>query len=144
MSGQLRIDPADAVPIWKQIEEKVRRLVASRRLLPGAAIPSVRDLARELRINPATVARAYQRLTSDGILTVRRGEGTFVADTPPALGKTEKARLLREGALRYVSLAATIGATAEEVAAEIREVWNRLGQGPREEEIEDGRQRGAL
>jgi len=144
MYPSMRVDPQDAMPIWKQIEEKVRRLVASRRLLPGAAIPSVRDLARELRINPATVARAYQRLTSDGILTVRRGEGTFVADTPPALGKTEKARLLREGALRYVSLAATIGATAEEVAAEIREVWNRLGQGPREEEIEDGRQRGAL
>ena len=69
----LRIDPTDATPIWSQIEEGLRRLVASGALAPGAVVPSVRDLARELRINPATVAKAYQRLTDAGVLTVRRG-----------------------------------------------------------------------
>ena len=77
----LRIDPADATPIWSQIEEGLRRLVASGALAPGAAVPSVRDLARDLRINPATVAKAYQRLTEAGVLTVRRGDGTYVADS---------------------------------------------------------------
>jgi len=70
----LRIDPSDATPIWSQIEEGIRRLVATGSWKPGGPVPSVRDLASELRINPATVARGYQRLTEAGILVVRRGE----------------------------------------------------------------------
>ncbi|HEY0787917.1 MAG TPA: GntR family transcriptional regulator, partial [Thermoanaerobaculia bacterium] len=73
----LQINPTDSVPIWKQIEEEVRRLVALGAFKPGTAVPSVRELAQRLRINPATVAKAYQRLTDAGVLAVRRGEGTF-------------------------------------------------------------------
>jgi len=126
MAPTIRVNPQDATPLWKQVEERFRGLVASRALPPGAPIPSVRDLARELRINPATVVRAYQRLTEDGVLAVRRGEGTFVADHPPAMGRAEKIRLLREGALRYVSLASTIGATADEAAAGLETAWQEL------------------
>jgi GntR family transcriptional regulator len=131
MYTAISVNPQDATPIWKQIEESLRRLVASRGLLPGSPIPSVRDLARELRINPATVVRAYQRLTEDGVLTVRRGEGTFVADAPPAMGRTERTRLLREGAVRYVSLAATMGATEEEIVGEAAAAWQSLGRVPK-------------
>jgi GntR family transcriptional regulator len=73
MSHALRVDPRDAVPIWRQIEDGVRRLVAAGALSPGATVPSVRDLARDLRVNPATVSKAYQRLTDAGVLEVRRG-----------------------------------------------------------------------
>ena len=97
----LRIDPSSATPIWSQIEDGLRRLVASGALKPGAAVPSVRDLASDLRINPATVAKAYQRLTDAGVLTVRRGDGTYVADAPPAMSKAERARILREAAGRF-------------------------------------------
>ena len=62
----LSVDPRDARPIWRQIEDGMRRLVASGALPVGTAVPSVRELARELRINPATVSKAYQRLTADG------------------------------------------------------------------------------
>jgi DNA-binding transcriptional regulator YhcF (GntR family) len=72
MSRALRIDPADPRPIWRQIEESVRHLVASGALVAGAPVPSVRDLARDLQVNPATVSKAYQRLTDAG---VRRGSG---------------------------------------------------------------------
>src|ERR1043166_3206729 len=99
------IKPADAAPIWRQIEEGMRRLIAVGALAPGAAIPSVRDLARELNVNPATVARAYQRLTEAGILEVRRGEGPSGPEAPPPMTKTERARILREAATRYASLA---------------------------------------
>ena len=102
----IRIDPADATPIWSQIEESLRRLVASGALKPGAAVPSVRDLARELNVNPATVAKAYQRLTDAGVLAVRRGEGTYVADAPPAMSRAERTRILRDAAVRYASVAA--------------------------------------
>ena len=83
MRRGLQVNPSDATPIWSQIEEGVRRLVASGALAAGSAVPSVRELARDLRVNPATVAKAYQRLTDAGVLSVRRGEGTFVAQTPP-------------------------------------------------------------
>jgi GntR family transcriptional regulator len=121
----LRIDPSDATPIWSQIEEGIRRLVASGALKPGAPVLSVRELASELRINPATVARGYQRLAEDGILTVRRGDGTYVADAPPAMSKAEKTRTLREGALRYASLAATLGVTEDEAADALRTAWKK-------------------
>ena len=88
--ANLRIDPSDATPIWSQIEEGLRRLVASGALAPRAVVPSVRDLAKELRVNPATVAKAFQRLTDAGVLTVRRGDGTYVADAPPAMSRTER------------------------------------------------------
>jgi GntR family transcriptional regulator len=121
----LRIDPTDATPIWSQIEEGLRRLVASGALAPGAAVPSVRDLARELRINPATVAKAYQRLTEAGVLTVRRGDGTYVAEKPPAMGKTERTRLLREAAVRFASLAATLGVSPEEAIDAVEAAWKK-------------------
>ena len=127
----LRVDPRDAVPIWKQIEEGMRRLVASGALKPGAAIPSVRDLARDLQVNPATVVRAYQRLVEAGLLVVRRGEGTFVAEGIPTLPKPERARALAEGALRFASTAVTVGASREEASRAVDAAFARLA--PRKE-----------
>ncbi len=124
----LRIDPTDATPIWSQIEEGVRRLVASGSLKPGAPVPSVRDLARDLRINPATVAKAYQRLTEAGVLAVRRGEGTYVAEAPPAMSRAERARILRESAGRYANLAATLGVTRDDAEETFRAAWPKGGK----------------
>lgn len=127
----LHVDPRDAVPIWKQIEEGMRRLVASGALAPGAAVPSVRDLARDLQVNPATVVRAYQRLVDAGLFAVRRGEGTFVAEAPPSLPKPERARALAEGALRYASTAVTVGASRDEASHALDAAFVRLA--PRKE-----------
>jgi len=126
VSRALRIDPSDATPIWSQIEEGMRRLVASGALAAGAAVPSVRDLARELSVNPATVAKAYQRLTDAGVFSVRRGEGTYVADAPPAMGPEKRQRVLSDGAVRYASLAATLGATLPESAERLSSAWKGL------------------
>src|SRR5438105_10908574 len=120
------INPADPEPIWRQIEEGVRRLVALGALTPGAAVPSVRDLARDLRVNPNTVARAYQRLTENGVLTVRRGEGTYVADEPSQPRKSEKHEALREAATRYASSAIAVGAEVDEAAAEVESAYQRV------------------
>jgi len=125
----LHVDPRDAVPIWKQIEEGMRRLVASGALAPGAAVPSVRDLARDLQVNPATVVRAYQRLVDAGLFAVRRGEGTFVADALPSLPRPERARALAEGALKYASTAVTVGASREDAARALDAAFARLAPG---------------
>lgn len=120
---KLKIDATLPVPIWSQIEDGVRHLVASGALSPGDPLPSVRDLAREQRINPNTVAKAYQRLVEAGILETRRGEGTFVAEDPPALPAGEKDRVLREAASRYASFASTIGASRADALAALHQAW---------------------
>ena len=126
MASMIEINPADAAPIWRQIEERVRRLVLAGTLAPGCAVPSVRDLARTLRINPATVAKAYQRLTDAGVLQVRRGEGTFVADQPPPMAAAERNRALQDGAHRYATTALAVGASQQEAAEELHAVWALL------------------
>ena len=120
---RLRIDPALPVPIWSQIEDGMRHLVASGALAPGSTVPSVRDLAREQLINPNTVAKAYQRLVDAGVFETRRGEGTFVASRPPAMSAREKERVVRDSAQRFVSLAVTLGVSRTEALAAIQGEW---------------------
>ena len=122
-AAKLKVDPTLPAPIWSQIEDGVRHLVASEALAPGDPLPSVRDLAREQRINPNTVAKAYQRLAEAGVLETRRGEGTFVAEKPPALPAGEKDRALREAASRYASFASTTGASRAETFAALQQAW---------------------
>ena len=128
VSRALRIDAGGAVPIWSQIEEGVRRLVASGGLAPSTLVPSVRELARKLRVNPATVSKAYQRLAEAGLLEVRRGDGTYVAMDPPALSRAERARALREDATRYAAAALTLGATRDEAIDETKTAWAELSR----------------
>ena len=102
--GALRIDPSDATPIWSQIEEGIRRLVASGALAPGRPSPPCATWPGSSASTPRRSAKAYQRLTDAGVLTVRRGDGTYVADAPPALSKRASgAASLREAATRYAS-----------------------------------------
>ncbi|MBV8519510.1 MAG: GntR family transcriptional regulator [Acidobacteria bacterium] len=120
------IHPASAVPIWRQIEEGMRRMISLGTLRPGAAVPSVRDLARDLSVNPNTVARAYQRLSDAGVFVVRRGEGTFVADAPAQLRKAQRNEKLRDSATSYAGTALAVGASLEDAAAELENAYERL------------------
>ncbi len=124
MKAVLGVDPSGAVPIWKQIEDGVRRLVASGRMPAGSVVPSVRDLARDLQVNPATVARAYRGLTDDGLLVVRRGEGTFVAERDDAAVGADRLQLLGDGARSFRDLARAIGATISDAVTTLTEVWD--------------------
>ncbi len=126
MKSLLQVDPSEAAPLWRQIEEGVRRLVASGGLSAGGLMPSVRDLARELGVNPNTVVKAYQHLVEAGVLSVRRGDGTYVADSPPGFKASERAALLREGALRYASTALTTGADLPEATTCLGAAWKSL------------------
>lgn len=120
------INPTDAAPIWKQIEEGMRRMISLGALGPGASVPSVRELAQSLRVNPNTVARAYQRLTDAGVFAVRRGEGTFVAEAPATLRKSERHDTLRDAATRYAGTAISVGATLGEAKTEVERGFERI------------------
>ncbi len=122
----LEIEPGSAVPIWRQIEDGMRRLVASERLVPGSVVPSVRELAKALRVNPATVSKAYRRLTEAGLLTVRRGEGTFVGVLDSNELEEERGLLLTDGAASFIRVAASVGASRDEAMQAVLESWEAV------------------
>ena len=120
------IHPAHASPIWLQIEEGIRRMITLGSLGPGDSVPSVRDLAKTLRVNPNTVARAYQRLTDAGVLAVKRGEGTFVSASSSQPRKSERNEKLRDAATVYAGAAIAVGASLDDAAGELESSYSRL------------------
>ena len=118
---QLRISVQDGAPIYQQIVEQVKYLVAAGRMKPGDDVPPIRVLAEQLRINPNTVARAYLELEREGIVVMRQGFGTTVAEVKTLLRRREKLRLLAEPADRLLSHAHHLDVGFDEVIALLRE-----------------------
>jgi GntR family transcriptional regulator len=91
---QIHISSSDGVPIYIQIVNQMKHLVASGRLSPGEEIPPIRALAEKLVVNPNTVARAYLELEHAGIVTKRQGAGTYVSEMRSGLSRRERLKLL--------------------------------------------------
>jgi GntR family transcriptional regulator len=113
------LDSTDPRPIYVQIMDEVRRGIVMGTLAPHAPLPSVRQLASELRVNPNTVQQAYRELERDGVVYVQRGQGTYVADG--GVPKQERTRLLKAVAMRAIRDATRHGFTVDELLAGIRE-----------------------
>ncbi|MDW8068363.1 MAG: GntR family transcriptional regulator [Anaerolineae bacterium] len=118
----LQIEPASPVPIYVQIEEQVRALIAAGQLRPGDQLPTIRQLAVDLGVNYNTVARAYLELERAGVITTQRGRGTFVAGVPDEARQAQ----LREEKLHAILRAAIgealrLGYNRDEIAAAFRE-----------------------
>lgn len=122
----LAIDTSDPRPIGRQIEEGILQLVTTGGLAPGEPIPSVRDLARDLRVNPNTVAKVFQRLGEAGVLEMRRGEGTYVAKDPPLPSAAERRERLADAAQRFAVTAAGLGFDARPAAVALFEAFLAL------------------
>jgi GntR family transcriptional regulator len=84
------IDPRSPTPLYAQIADRIRVAVASGELTKGDGLPSVRALASQLRVNPATIVQAYRDLERDRIVEMRQGSGTFIADIPAETRTKEK------------------------------------------------------
>lgn len=93
---QFQIDAADGVPIYLQLTQQIKYLIATGRLTANDQLPSVRKLSEQLVVNPNTVARAYRELEMMGILATRPGAGVFVSPTASPLAKREQHQLLIE------------------------------------------------
>ncbi len=109
----IAIDPADPRPIYVQIMDEVRRALVVGTLAADDALPSVRQLAVELRVNPNTVAQAYRELERDGVVHVKRGQGTYASDFN-VNGKQRKA-IARDVAARALRDAHRNGVSADEL-----------------------------
>src|SRR5213595_2390965 len=94
----IRISPNDGEPIYLQIVNQVKYLVAAGRLAPGEELPPIRALAEHLTVNPNTVARAYQTLQRDGVVINRRTAGTYVADAGAPRARRQGLKILTERA----------------------------------------------
>jgi len=93
---QIHISSHDGVPIYLQIVNQVKYLVASGRLEAGEEMPPIRTLAEQLLVNPNTVARAYRELELAGVVTKRRTAGTYVSDTTSPLARRERLKIVTE------------------------------------------------
>jgi GntR family transcriptional regulator len=130
----LQVDLRSKTPAYLQILEQVRGLVASDALRPGDQLPTVRQLAADLRINFNTVARAYRMLDEAGVISTQQGRGTYVVEAPPPA----RARKLRQSALdilgrEFLGAAARLGFSPDEVRRSIENALDRWDSETRKE-----------
>jgi GntR family transcriptional regulator len=117
----ISIDTQDATPLYAQLERSLRASIATGRLQPGDQLPTVRQLAVELRVNANTVARVYAELERAGVIETRRGVGSFISATPAeARPPREHERRLRAFVTRVLADADAAGFTIDEISAALR------------------------
>jgi len=122
----IHISPHDGLPIYLQIVNQVKYLVASGRLEPGEELPAIRVLAEALVVNPNTVARAYRELEIAGVVEKRRTAGTFVSTAGSPLARRERLKILTERVDALLAEARQLGVRTEEVVELIRRRDDKL------------------
>ena len=127
------IEPDGPVPIYEQIVAQVIYGVAAGALGPGLTIPSVRELAERLLVNPNTVARAFQELERAGVVTPRRGLGMEVTAEAPSLCRARRQELVRQRIRAALREAASSALTPDQIRKLVDEELSRVnGKRPRE------------
>ncbi|OHB74860.1 MAG: hypothetical protein A2W31_15145 [Planctomycetes bacterium RBG_16_64_10] len=124
----IHVDHAEGLPVYDQIVRQVKFAVADGVLEPGDLVPSVRELARTLAINPNTVARAYRCLQDDGVLEAVRGTGLIIASTSRKECQAERTRLIRARLRQVLAEAVRSGLSTDEVLTLVRRELDALGR----------------
>ena len=123
---RFRIDPSSAEPVYAQIVRQVKEAVATGGLKPGDRLPTVRDLAMQLVLNPNTVAAAYREMERTGLVNTQRGRGTFIAELAPPDAASVRRRLAREHMHTFLTEAMHLGLTEEECIELLRSEAKRF------------------
>ncbi len=121
----LSVDPSRALPVYEQVREQIRRMVAAGTLQPGARLPTIRQLAADLGLAKGTIERAYELLENDAVVERHGRNGTFVADVAPST-RQEITQGLESAAESLVIVARQLGADEETAARALRTAWQRL------------------
>lgn len=116
------LDLHTGVPVYRQLIDQVRAGIASGALTAGDQLPTVRQLAVDLAINPNTVMRAYRELELGGLLETHQGTGTFISDKKPEKRTVERERQLSQMAGEFAARAGAAGFTLEELIDRMREL----------------------
>jgi len=112
---EFRIDLKSGVPFYRQIIEQVKFAMARGDLQAGAQLPTVRQLAVDLSINPNTVIRAYREMEIEGLLETHQGSGTFIGNRKPEIDEIERLRMLDQIITEMLARASSYGLTLDEV-----------------------------
>lgn len=123
-----RLDPALPTPLYAQLAERLRAAIAAGDLAPGDALPSVRQLAGRLRLNPGTVVQAYRDLERAGLVELRQGSGTYVRELAGDRRAAERAALSTRLANEMLERAVGLGLSGEDLLKALR---TTLGEDPR-------------
>jgi len=115
-----QIDPRSSIPLYVQIADRIRIAVATGEMPSGGALPSVRNLASQLRVNPATVVQAYRELEEVGVVESRQGAGTFVRELAEPKRDAERQRLARRLVRQLLQEAAALGVMREDLEQALR------------------------
>jgi GntR family transcriptional regulator len=129
----LQVDPHSGVPVYRQMMDQVKYYVASGALKPGDPLPSIRDLAQTLRVNPTTVVKAYTELQHDGVIELKHGKGAFIAPHAPKMGEREKEAQLRRQARAFAVEASQLGVPPAVVLRLMKEELEALKGDPKHE-----------
>jgi GntR family transcriptional regulator len=113
---QFQLDPGTGVPAYRQIIDQIHGAIASGKLLPGAQLPTVRQMAVDLAINPNTVVRAYRELEIRAILTTQQGTGTFIAESQTEDNGEQRERRLEQLVTEFIARAGSEGFTLKELS----------------------------
>jgi GntR family transcriptional regulator len=113
-------DTKSGVPLYRQIIEQIKVGIARGDVGPGDQLPTVRQLAVDLSINPNTVIRAYRELEIEGVLETHQGSGTFVSSRKPEINEIEKQRMLDQILTNLLARASTYGLTLDNVLEGLR------------------------
>jgi GntR family transcriptional regulator len=124
----ISISLSDGVPIWRQIFNQIKYLMASGLLRPGEELPPIRTLALRLSVTPNTVVKAYGELEAAGLIHKRRGAGTYVSDVSSPLADRERQRIIEQRVDALLAEAHQLNFTADDVVRVLRE---RLAAMPR-------------
>ena len=117
----ITINLSDGVPIYRQIVNQVKYLVASGLLQPGEELPPIRTLALQLKVTPNTIVKAYGELEISGVIHKRQGSGTFVSDSRPQLAVRERRRVIEQRIDALLAEAHQLNFTAEEILKMVRD-----------------------
>ncbi len=132
----LQIDYHSGLPIYRQVIDQIRRQVMAGQLREGEQLPSVRDLAAQLRVNPMTISKVYSLLEMEGLLERRRGVGLFVAALAKDRAGQTKADMLQEALTKAVVMAVQLGIREDKVRDMLKRLYQRYDSKMRRQQDE--------
>ena len=126
MQLHLHIDPHSGLPVYRQMIDQIKYYIASGTLKPGDQLPSVRELAQRLSVNPTTVVKAYTELQHEDVIAIRHGKGAFVAERNSTFAQFEKDKVVRRLARQLAVESQQVGADFEMVEEILADEWKQL------------------
>lgn len=121
-----QLDPRSGLPVYRQLMDQICYYVSSGVLRAGTQLPSIREFARTLAVNPSTIVKAYSELEHLGVIESRHGSGAFIADKPPKLNASQRRERLRAQAEQLAVSARQIGASDDETLEALRTALSQL------------------